>query len=465
MLVHFRSLSNGSLKVRAIRAGTWSLVGYIASSAIRFGSNLILTRLLAPQAFGIVVLASTVTTALAMFSDLGIRQNIVQRHTGDAQFLNTAWTVQIIRGAILCLGGLFVSLAISIASHAGLISTNSVYDDPQLPPVLAALSSIALIAGFESTKLAEANRRLSLGRVVQIELAGQLTGLVCMLIWATGDRSVWLLVAGAVCSSSTSVVLSHAILGGTPNRWAWSAQAGREILRFGRWIFLSSMLYFLAASGDRLLFAGLVDATVFGVYAVAYLLMSTVEQLFSRLVSSVTFPVLSELVRERPERLRHNYYRFYGLIALFGYTGAGALFFSAPSLIGFLYDPRYTQAGWMLQIISASLITLPSAVAVQTFMALGMPQLPALVAAVRAIALFLAVPIGFYLFGVPGALIGIVLSRVLSALVSVVLSVRHGLFNLRNEIFLLPLTLLGALIGKGLSYLLNFDFYRGYLIY
>ena len=91
-----------SLKQRALNAGFWSLAGYGFNQALRFGSNLLMTRLLVPEMFGVMTIAYVVMTGLAMFSDLGLRPSVVQSKRGsDPVFLNTAWATQILRGLLL----------------------------------------------------------------------------------------------------------------------------------------------------------------------------------------------------------------------------------------------------------------------------------------------------------------------------------------------------------------------------
>ena len=71
-----------SLKRRVINAGVWSIGGYGLSQAIRFGSNLLLTRLLAPELFGVMSIATVIMGGLSMLSDVGLRQNIIQSRRG-----------------------------------------------------------------------------------------------------------------------------------------------------------------------------------------------------------------------------------------------------------------------------------------------------------------------------------------------------------------------------------------------
>src|SRR5947209_12532904 len=98
------------LRRRVLNAGTWVFAGYVLSQVIRFGSNLLLTRLLVPEMFGVMAIAMVVIIGLAMFSDLGLGQSVVRSVRGsEPLFLNTAWVVQILRGMLLWLIALVVS--------------------------------------------------------------------------------------------------------------------------------------------------------------------------------------------------------------------------------------------------------------------------------------------------------------------------------------------------------------------
>src|ERR1700722_277242 len=93
------STASGSLKGLAIRGAIWTLLGFGTRQVLRLGFNLIVTRLLYPELFGLLSLVYTVVTGLTLFCDLGIAPAVVRDPRGDeAAFLNTAWTMQIVRG-------------------------------------------------------------------------------------------------------------------------------------------------------------------------------------------------------------------------------------------------------------------------------------------------------------------------------------------------------------------------------
>ena len=314
--------------------------------------------------------------------------------------------------------------------------------------MIAVASIGAVIMGFDSTKLLQASRNLSLRHVTQIEISSQVAGVLCMLAWVAIDRSIWALVVGSLCSTLVHIVLSHIGLPGVPNRWHWDGAALREIIGFGKWIFASSILGFLVNNGDRLLLGGLVSPTVLGVYTIAFLMVTTVETVLTKIIGEVLFPALSEITRERPDRLKANYYRFYIMIASFAYFCSGALMISGQELIVLLYDSRYDQAGWMMEILAAALLTIPLRLATQCFMALGMPRLLSNIIAIRLVALFVLTPIAFHFFGLQGALWGIVLSSFSMLPPTIFYAVKYGLFDMRKELLLLPVVLVGMIVGK-----------------
>src|SRR5664279_5321466 len=153
------------LKKRVFNAGAWSLAGYGLTQAIRLGSNLLLTRLLMPETFGVMSIAMLLMVCLVMLSDLGLNISVIQSSRGrDPVFLNTIWVTQIVRGVLLWLVALAVSLFLLFADNAGIVSKSSVYADPSLPYVIAIVALSTIIRGAHSTKLYEAGRDLALGR-------------------------------------------------------------------------------------------------------------------------------------------------------------------------------------------------------------------------------------------------------------------------------------------------------------
>jgi O-antigen/teichoic acid export membrane protein len=438
-----------SLKRRVLSAGIWSMTGFGAVQVIRFGSNLVMTRLLAPEMFGLMTISTVVLIGLALFSDLGLRTNIIRSPRGaDAAFLNTAWVIQIIRGLLLWVAACGVAGLIAVVGHLGTSLGQGIYADPRLPEVLVVMSFTSVISGFATTKIFEANRKLTLGRITVIEIVSQISSIVLMFVWLSMDRSIWALVAGGICGSLVSTILGHVYLPGVANRWMWDSAAFREIFHFGKWLFLSSILGFLAMNGDRLMLGGMTDATFLGVYAIAFGIVAAIEQVLIRIIASVAFPAISEIARDHPSRIRDTYYRMHVLIAAIAYFCSGALAASGPPLIRVLYDVRYAEAGWILEVLAVGLTAVPLQLASYTFLALGKPWMNSTVSAVRTVLVFVAMPAGFYILGVKGAIWGLVMSQLLSAPLIVIFAVQTRLFAASRELMVLPMLAVGFAAGK-----------------
>lgn len=438
-----------SLRHRVVKAGAWTLAGYALSQLIRFGSNIIMTRLLAPEMFGVMAIAWTVLVGFALFFDVGLRPNVVHSKRGvDEAFLNTAWIIQFFHGLIICLGALLVAGGLLFINSTRFAFQGTVFADPTLAHVIIGVSVVGIVSGLQSTKTYEASRDLLLNRITQIELVSQVIGLLCMIAYAYESHSIWALVVGAIASKFVSMVLSHIWLPGTNNSWRWDTPSFKEIIHFGKWIFLSSIVGFFVGNGDRLLLGYLVSPTVLGAYAIAFVIFSSVDGIATKIISEISFPALSEVARDRAGDLKNTYFNFHKLIAPCAYFSAGVLMTSGQAVVDFIYDPRYHDAGWMLQILAVTLAAIPFRLATQLYMVFGVPRLYANLLALRLITLLLFTPIGFTLAGMTGALWGIVLSHYSGLPFILIYMSKHGLFDIRREILFLPILPISMAIGE-----------------
>jgi O-antigen/teichoic acid export membrane protein len=437
------------LKARVLRAGAWTVAGHGAAQIIRLGSNLIMTRLLVPEMFGVMAIANTVNVVLGMLSDLGLRQNIIQSKRGDdPAFLDTAWVVQIVRGVVLWALAALLGYAIHLARSAGAIGPASAYAAPELPLVIAVNSLSVVVSGFQSTKMSTAHRRLDQRRIMEIALLGQMAGLAVMVPIGYASRSIWALVAGGLVSALVTTLLSHAWMQGHANRFRVERRSLRELLDFGKWVFVSSGLYVLATAGDRLLLGAFVDARALGLYAIAALLIAAAAGLLHRLYFNVTLPALSEVARNAPGRLREVYAKLGlpGDVAL-GFS-AGLLYACGPLVIDLLYDPRYAEAGPVLSILALSLVAVRYEAARQLYLAVGRPQYGTVLSLVRFVSLCVLVPSLFRLGGVQAAIWGVALHALAVVPFVYGFNARLGVNDYRREAMVLVLIPLGYAAGR-----------------
>ncbi|WP_409259678.1 oligosaccharide flippase family protein [Pseudomonas sp. KCJK9009] len=446
-----------SLRKRALRAGSWNLVSQVASQVMRLGGNLIMARLLLPEMFGVMVIATTVSILLHLLSDVGLRQNIIQSHRGDdPDFLNTAWTVQIIRGFLLFALTLLLALGAWLAQLAELWPADSTYAAPVLPMVLGVTGLSAVIWGFQSTKIDVAVRTFQQKRVVLVDLASQVAGLVVMLVLGLLTHSIWALVLSGLVSAVVWTVLGHTALEGPNNHLRWDRSALTELIVFGRWILLSSMVGVLAMYGDRIWFGASMSAAQLGVYSIAVLILGAVQTALMKIVGAVALPAFSEAARadDKP-RLKALYFRFRLLVDLLVLFICGGFLTASPLLIGWMYDDRYREAGPMLAILSLSFIVLRYTLAHQVWIALGLTKYQAMDNIIRLVSLWGLLPLLLAIGGVEWAIWGVALHAVPTLVLVVYVNCKLDIFSLKRELMVLPMLLVGALCGALLTAFFN----------
>lgn len=329
------------LRHRAFYAGGWTVIGYGTNQLLRLAANLVLTRLLYPEAFGLMAIVQAVMSGIALLSDVGIEQSIIHNKKGHtADFINTAWSLQIMRGVLLWIATWLLAIPVAYIFH-----------EPILAYLMPAIGVTALFAGLTSTKFALAERSLGLARPTLIDISAFALGLATMIIGSYLASSVWWLVVGNIVTACYKTIISHLWLKGITNRFVWAPDVLIELVAFGKWIIISSALTFFGGEGNRLLIGSLLDVKTLAFFTLALALDQFPRQLVRQIAGKVLFPAYSEVVRERPGNLYKIVWRsrlaqiipYWLISAFFAYFGS--------SLIGFLYDDRYAAAGWMLQLM------------------------------------------------------------------------------------------------------------------
>ena len=332
----------GSLRERAFTGSAWTLAGYGAHEILRLASNLVLTRLLVPEMFGLMALVQVFMQGLNMFSDIGIQPNIVRDKRGeDPNFLNTAWTMGAVRGVVLwlcaCIGAIPFSLA---------------YGEPQLAYLLPLVGLNALLGGFKSTGLALANRKLEIGRLTILDLSTQVITIVIMVAWAWYHPSVWALAVGGLVGGLVKLIVSHIYFAPVRHRFQWEKQAVNAIFTFGRWIFLSTILAFIATKGDRFLMGAFFPMEFLGFCAIAGMISGAVSGLSKRVGQRVLFPAYARIEHSNPKRLYSAVRR--SRVAQIAPTCLAAIFivFLGQAIADLLYDSRYEDVGWIMSLLA-----------------------------------------------------------------------------------------------------------------
>ncbi len=444
-----RKTTSTSLQSRLKSASFLVAGSHVTSQVIRLGGNLAMTRLLVPEMFGVMALANTLLIGLALFSDLGIRQSIIQNNRGmDSNFLNTAWSLQILRGSLLMLMVLLLAVTISSMTQVQWFSSDSPYSAPALPYILGILSLSPLIQGFESTKLATANRQLYFKRVIFIEILSQILGLVLMVGWALVNKSIWALVAGSLLSTLMKTFLSHIVLQGQQNKWHWDTEMFHELFHYGKWIFLSTMFSYLGGRGLRLIQGILVTVETLAFLHIAGIFAWGLGALVGRISGNIVFPVFSDAARKGNKELSLVIHKLQAKMLLIIIPCFLFLSLISNGLIEILYDDRYTIVGDYLSImaINGAVAVLPMFYQ-DAWLAAGDSRKAFVVSGVAMVLRITGTCVGFFAYGIEGLLYGIGFSTLVLYVFVVYMTREKGWVNLKVDS--------GAILLILFSYLCN----------
>jgi O-antigen/teichoic acid export membrane protein len=431
----FGVLRGQSLRALALKGSLWTLIGFVGAKFFQVTSNLILTRLLFPEAFGLMALVNVIIVGLTMFSDVGIRPAIVQNLKGeDLAFLNTAWTVQTLRGFALWAVTCLVAWPVS-----------RLYGQPTLFPLLCVVGSTAAINGFQSFALATASRRLQLGRLTLVQLGGQITQIAITVILAWMYDSVWALASGNVIGAIAQTLLSHVAWPSQGHMVRLDQESLNSLLHFGRWIFLATLVTFLGGQGLQLIQGALVPPKTLGMLYIATMFSWSLRDLSSQLYRSVVFPILSKTFREDAQRVKSQMERSRLYLLALIVPSLIVLSFSSNFLISTLYDVRYAAAGPYLAIsaITAAIGILPMAYQ-NALLACGDSRAHFIIVSAGVTFRIAGLLIGFRFGGVVGMLLGIGVGSLMHFLGSAAYARKMGWQSPLTDLASIGVILIGA---------------------
>ena len=378
----------GVPKSMVVRLG-WVALTYGAIQFLRLLNNVILTRLLEPSVFGLMSLVVAIRVGMELVSDLGVTQNIVSNPRGhEPRFYDTAWTLHSSRNLVLA------ALCFLLAGPFAIF-----FGHPELAMILPVASLFFILSGFESTTRGVIHKQIKVGRLSVYEIGLALVSMLAQIGSALIFRNVWAIMVGMMITSAATLVATFFLMPGTRHRFMIDPQSARELLHFGKWVFLSSIVYFFAMNFDRLYFARQITLAELGIYGIARNLAEVISQLVTRGSGFVLYPTVAASGLA-PVELRQKLLRGRRTLLLAAAVGLG--FFTAFSsiIVELLYDPRYSQAGVILPILCIGVwFGILTSTNDSILMGLSRPAYPALSNAAKLFAYLVGAPLAFHFYG------------------------------------------------------------------
>lgn len=301
----------------------------------------ILSRLLTPEDFGIVAVASVIIVFFNILGDIGIGPAIIQHKGLTDEDINHIYSFTIYLGAAL--SAVFAALAHPIAE---------IYEDPTLTGVCRWLSLSIFFTCFGSVPMNLRYKNKEFKNIAGVTLAVQvLTGAVSIFFAYMGG-GVYALVLSSVLSTGLLAVVYN-LMAGLKFRPLIKMEPLRKIASFSSYQFLSNLVAYLSGNLDKLLVGKLINLTQLGFYEKSYKLMMMPLQNISFVINPVMLPIFSELQTDVRE-LGQKYFVLLKLLAFIAFPLGAILYFCGPELILIIFGPQWEESVAPFEILTFS---------------------------------------------------------------------------------------------------------------
>jgi lipopolysaccharide exporter len=352
-----------SLFHRAATAAAWISALQVITRTLSLVRNVVLARLLAPDDFGLFGITLAVLSAAENLSGTGLQAALIQRKDDVSDFLDTAWTILVLRG-----------IALALAALAGAPVIAWFYNEPRVQALVSMLAIVFVARGASNVGVLLLERELDPRARVRIQLATTLSELLTAIVGALILRSAWALVLSLVCATIVQLIGSYVAHPYRP-RMAIDWVRARALSRFSRFVYFSHVLWFLSIRGDNFIIGWALGLEALGVYVLAVSVSEALSLEISRVLNAAAFPAYAR-AQDDPDQLRRGYLGSIELVAAASLPVAAVATVAGHEVVSTVFGPGWEPMGGLLGALTfAGALRALTSVAGTVFRGIGRPEL------------------------------------------------------------------------------------------
>jgi len=306
--------------------------------------------------------ALVIIGAIEAFTSTGFEAALVQRRDDVEQFYDSAFTLQVLRGACLAL------LLWWIAPAAALF-----FSGTELVPVLRVTGIALVLRGFVNPARLHLIRELRFDRLFWWSVPEATIGLLLAVGFGLWMRNVWALVCTFIGTQAVTTVVSHFMVRRQPH-FALDWSRVRAMVQYSKWVLATHILDFLILQGDSAFVAKVLGVAQLGFYQVASRVAELPLRGFTQVVGDVGLPSLSAMQNDR-ERLLRWYFTGQGAVLLVQILFVTPVLLFGGQITGALLGDRWLPLVTTLKILTIAMVLRSFLVIASTlFNAYGEPR-------------------------------------------------------------------------------------------
>ena len=330
-------------KGMALRGGLAKLCGQAGIFALRLAFMMVVARLLQPEDFGLVAMATIFTAVLELFSSAGLSMATVQKSTIDNEQISTLFWINIAVGILLGLLCLLI---------APLVVT--FYREPRLFWVMAAMGAGFIFSAAGVQHVALLQRSLRYTALAAIEFSCQFASLGIGVGVAIAGYGYWALVAATISMPALMTVCAWRATAWIPRKPRLDADVG-SLLHFGGTVTVNGVISYMTYNFDKFILGRVWGADQLGHYGVASQLLNLPTSNINTAIGGVMFSVLSRLQNDLAS-FKSYFLKAYSLIIAMTLpiTIFSAVF--ADDVIAVILGPQWSDAVDIFRLLAPGVL-------------------------------------------------------------------------------------------------------------
>jgi O-antigen/teichoic acid export membrane protein len=335
------------LKRRSVRGGAVTMVAQVFKFSFSLGSNVVLARLLTPQDYGLIGMATAVTGFVTLFKDLGLSMATVQKEEINHEQVSNLFWVNLALSVTTAL------IAVAIAPGIAWF-----YHEPRLIWITLALAIGFIIGGLGVQHSALLNRQMQYKVLMFNDVLSMLLGIASAMVAAWYGLGYWALVIMPLVSGIVGTVgvwIACDWRPGLPGR----RNGTRAMLAFGGHLTGFSTVNYFARNLDNVLIGKYWGAQQLGLYAKAYQLLLLPLNQINAPISAVAVPTLSRLQSD-PQQFRNYYLKALSIVAFLTMPIITFMVVASEEIIGLLLGSQWRDASLLFRLLSISALVQPT---------------------------------------------------------------------------------------------------------
>ncbi len=428
-------VSEHTLTRRVIKGSFWNLLLRFSNSGLGLLRTIVLVRLIAPHDFGLFGIALLTLSIVDTFSETGFSQALIKKKGAIEGFLDSVWTVQVIKGFIIAIVLFFASSYVA-----------DFFNTEQAEPILKVIGLAIIFKNLTNVSVVYFEKELKFNKFFVYQFSGTLIDVTVAIAFGILTQSVWALVFGFIAGHFVRMVASYVIDYYRPKiKFDWDKI--KKLSVFGRWVFGSSLLNFLLTQGDDILVGKVLGATSLGFYQIAYKISNFPANQISNVISQVLFPAYSKL-QDRIDKLREGYLKVMQIVLFVSLPVSGFILVFASDFTRIVLGENWMPLVPALQVLSiyGGLRAL-GATTGALFLALGKPQIQTTIKVLQLILLVILIYPLTVRFGILGASIAVTSYAIVFNIVAVYIALKLINSSLLYQMKMMVPSLVGVILS------------------